>query len=98
MTRRVASVVKEVLQHQLAMKYMDTHSWTTLIRELLFVYGLPNAYNILSSPPSRPTWKNHLKRCVHELWLENLKAEAFLKSTIKFLNCDSCTFGKVHPM
>ena len=80
------------------MKDMDSHSWTMLTRELLFMYGLPRAYDILSSPPSRPRWKNLFKRCVHDLWLEKLKAEAFLKSTLKFLNLDSCIVGKVHPL
>ena len=37
-------------------------------------------------------------RSVHDLWLEKkLKAGTFLKSTIKFLNLDSCTVGKVPP-
>ena len=73
----------------------DSHSLTMLVRELLFMYCLPGTYNILSSPFSRPRWKNLRKRCVHDSWLEMLTDEAFLKSTLKFLILDSCTVGKV---
>ena len=87
MTRRVDSVEKEILQCQLAMKDTDSHSWTTLVRELPGMYGLCSVYDILYSPPPprRPRWKA-------------FNAVAFLKSTLKFLNLDSCTVGKVHPL
>ena len=41
MTRRVDSVEKKVLQCQLAMKNMDSHIWTTLVKELLCIHSLP---------------------------------------------------------
>ena len=77
---------------------IDSHSWTMLGRELLFMYGFPSGYSILASSPSRLRWKNLLKRSVHDFWLEKLKAEALLKSTHKFLSLDSCIVGKEHPL
>ena len=47
LTRRVDAVEKEVLLHQLVMADMDSHNWTTPVREMMCMYDLPSVYGII---------------------------------------------------
>ena len=96
--RRDGSAERAVITRQLATKSMNSNSWTTLVRELLQQYSLPNAYELCDSVPTKEKWKSMVKKAVHVFWDEKLKEEAKKKSSLSFLNLESCHIGKVHAV
>ena len=87
-----------MITRQLATKSMNSNSWTTLVRELLQQYSLPNAYELCDSVPTKEKWKLMVKKAVHAFWDQKLKEEAKKKSSLSFLNLESCRIGKVHAV
>jgi rubrerythrin len=79
------------------MKTLDSCSWTTLVRKLLYLYELPNAHTLADSPPSKEVWKKRVNRVVNSMCYDALYKEAGEKKTLKYLNLEACTPGSVHP-
>ena len=98
MARRTDSLEFSVLQRQLAVKDLDSKSWTVQIRRLLMQYELPSAYELLNAPPSKPKWKKLLKEAIDRYWERSLKAEMSEKQTLKYMNPAACVIGRVHPV
>jgi hypothetical protein len=67
MLRRGDCLEKDVLQRQLAMKLLASNSWTSNLRELLHMYELPSAYELLSDPPPKRAWKETLNAAINSL-------------------------------
>ncbi len=89
--------IRELLQHQFAMKGPDSASWTTHVRKLLSRYGLPPPSELLANPPCKLTWKRDVKRAVYKKWTKDLYEEASEKSTLKYLKLSTCRMDKIHP-
>ena len=80
------------------MKNMDPNSRVILVRELLYKYQLPSAFQLADNPPSKAGGKLRDKRAISQHWFSKLKKEASDKSTLKYLNTEACQPGKVHLM
>ena len=93
---RMDCVERDLAYRQLALKDSASKSWIVSLQEIL--YGLPNAQELLDSPPDKLNWKVKVKRSVNEHWSKVIIKEAEHKSTLEFLNIASYTPGKVHPM
>ena len=52
---------------------------------------------LLKHPPPKSQWKLITKKAVHNHWRQILIEEAVQKSSLVFLNADSCTLTKSHP-
>jgi hypothetical protein len=98
MLRREDSTERYVLQRQLSMKDLDSHSWTVQVRNLLKMYQLPAALTILENTPPKGQWKRMLNEAVRNHWDKSLKDEAITKSTLKHLNLDACNMATSHPV
>lgn len=91
--------MKEILAYrQLAVKDSASKSWFISLQEILYKYGLPNAQELLDSPPEKLCLKVKVRRSVNEYWRKVIIQEAENKSTLEFLNIASYTPGKVHPI
>ena len=90
--------MQELVSHQLAMKDLESSSWTTQVRKLLTKYGLPPASELLEYPPTKATWKTTVKAAVHDWWTKSLCAEAQQKSTLKYLLLSECRTDKIHSV
>mgnify|MGYP001821068751 FL=1 len=91
-------VEKDIIIRQLAMKRIQDKSWVVTVRKLLWKYQLPSAYHLVDSHPSKEAWKKEVLTAVHNHWLSKLRQEAGEFKTLKFLNVNACTVGKVHPV
>ena len=91
-------VEKNIIIRQLAMKRIQDKSWVTTVRKLLWKYQLPSAYHIVDSLPTKESWKKQVLSAVHIHWLSKLRQEAGDFTTLKYINVNACTIGKVHPV
>ena len=96
--RRDGSVEQAIVERQMAMKTLDSHSWTALVRKLLHFYNLPNAFILARNPPNKEAWKRKVNNAVHRKCYLTLREEAAEKKTLKYLNTDACVPGEVHPV
>ena len=80
------------------LKESASMSWFVSIQEILHRYGLPNAQELLDSPPEKLSWNVKVRRSVNEHWRNVIIQEAEHKSTWEFSNIPSYTPGKVHPI
>lgn len=94
--RREDSTEKELVMRQLAMKDLKSNSWTSLVRELLYQYDLPPAFQLAENPPQKLAWKKTVKLAISTYWQDKLTSEASQKKTLHLINLDDCEHGKVH--
>jgi hypothetical protein len=80
------------------MKNMSSASWTTLVKEILAMYGLPPASSLVNHPRPKAVWKRLVKAAVWGYWEKKLKQEAIVKRSLDYIELDSCRFGHVHPV
>ncbi len=90
--------VKEMISHQLAVKGINSSSWTSHVRKLLTKYQLPQASALLESPPSKQVWRHMVKTAVHDKWTQQLREDAEKKSTLQYLNLSQCRTDKLHQV
>jgi hypothetical protein len=88
----------EIIQRQLAVKDLDSNSWTVQIRKVLHRYELPTAYQILNNPPNKRTWKRMVETAVHHYWFRELTEQAMTKSTLSLLDIATCNPGQLHSV
>ncbi|MEW8546489.1 MAG: reverse transcriptase domain-containing protein, partial [Candidatus Thiodiazotropha sp.] len=91
-------IERELAYRQLALKDSASKSWFISLQEILYRYGLPNAQELLDSPPEKIGWKVKVRQHVNQHWQKIVIQEAENKSTLEFLNIASYTPGKVHPV
>ena len=83
---------------QIAVKDSDSHSWFTVCNQPPHKYNLPNIYimqqqQFISEVSCKQEIKAQVNSFVAELWC----SEAKIKTTLQYLNIDSCKVGEVHP-
>lgn len=90
------SIEYRLAVRQLAMKSLTATSWFSNVRRILMKYDLPSAYDLLENPLSKSSWKtltnDKIKTHIKSTWLEDAKS----KSSLKYLNIESCEVGKAH--
>lgn len=92
------STIYQICERQLAVKVIDSHSFTSRIRRLLLLYDLPDVYSLISEVPEKMSWKNMLTAAVHNRVEEKWKEEIQGKSSLKYLNPDAVRAGSAHPL
>ena len=93
-----SSLFFSLAYRQLALKDSTSKSWYVSIHEILYRYGLPNAQELLDSPPEKLSWNVNGRRSVNKHWRKVIIYKAKHKSTLEFLNIASNTPEKVHPI
>ena len=89
---------KDIVIRQLAVKGKDSASWTQKVRRTLWKYDLPSAYELVTDTPKKGEWKRKVRQAIQQYWAKHLKQQATAKKTLKFLNTDAYTPGKLHPI
>jgi hypothetical protein len=92
------SILATIMKRQIAVKNLNSHSWTSHVRLLLNKYDLPSAHSLVQYTPRKAYWSRLVKTAVQETWLKQLKSQASRKSTLQLLNLEVCSFGMVHPV
>lgn len=88
----------QIIQRQLLTKDLTQRTWATRVRCLLIKYDLPGIFSLLNHPIPLPTWKKMVKQATTNYWNAKLKTEASRKPTLRYLNTDQCTIGKLHTV
>ena len=91
-------VERDLVMRQLAVKDSSSKSWFIMLQETLLRYNLPSAYALLENPPEKKSWKLEVKCKINKFWELEIKSQAKLKSTLKYLNVESFAAGKVHRL
>ena len=92
------SLERDIIERQLAMKDLNSNSWTANVRKILNKYMLPSAFDILCYPRPKEMWKKAITPVVNQFWENKLREDAASKSTLRYLNLQNCTIGTVHPI
>ena len=81
---------------QIAVKGSDSHSWFTVCNQV-HKYNIPNIYILQQQFSSEVSCKQEIKAQVDSFVAELWCSEAKIKTTLQYLNIDSCKVGEVHP-
>ena len=92
------AVEKQLAYRQLSVKSIQSSSWYIRIRTILLKYNLPPALDLLSSAYTKFTWKKTVRNAVHAYWVNKITTEAGRNKSLQFLNTQSYTPGKSHPL
>ncbi|MEW8544513.1 MAG: hypothetical protein AB2693_13365 [Candidatus Thiodiazotropha sp.] len=93
-----SSVEKRLAYRQLAVKSMDSASWFIEIKKILWLYDLGEIEDILASPIPKLQWKRTVFKKVSQKVKRNLVDSALLYKSLKYLNKEEYTPGKIHPV
>ena len=96
--RDQSSAEFQIIKRQIAIKGLDSKSWTVHVRKLLHKFKLPSAYELLENPPSKEIWKQSVKKAINCYYEKALVQEVIHQSSMKFLNISSCSLSKCHPV
>ena len=87
---------KDSVHRQLALKNLESASWTQKIRKLLHKYDYPSAFDILMKTPLAKEWRRRVK--IYGYWIEKIKEDARSRKTLKYLNIDIYRVGRLHDV
>ena len=73
------AIERDVVCRQLALKVLNSNSWTTQVRELLYLYKLLSALNLVLNTPRKSIWKKMVKKAIHHYWIKKLRQKACIK-------------------
>jgi hypothetical protein len=79
---------------QLTIKDRTSNSWFVYVNEVLAMYSLPSAHNILAEPPPKQAWKRTVKTTILQFWQEKYHKEAAHLSSIRYMSGDTLCFSK----
>ena len=88
---------QDIAMRQIAVKDSDCHSWFTVCNQVLHKYNLPNIYILQQHFSSEVSCKQESKAQVDSFVAELWCSEAKIKTTLQYLNINSCKAGEVHP-
>lgn len=74
------------------------NSWFVQIRNLCLVYSLPHPSTLLSSPLTKETYKNLIKKHVIDYWEQKLRLEAAPLSSLQFFHPSFMSLTSTHPL
>ena len=57
----------------------------------------PQSSPSLEDPPEKEQWKATVHKAIYAHWENSLKKEAFLMSSLQYLNLVCCSVAKPHP-
>lgn len=94
--RDTSSAEYRIIKRQLALKDLSSNSWTSGVRMLTHMYGLPSAHDLLLNTPSKDGWKREVKRAIHVFHTEALKEECSKHASTRYINLASCSTRRTH--
>jgi hypothetical protein len=92
------STEKKRARRQLAFKDVNSNSWFTEVKSMLWKYDLPEIYWLLESPYTKYQWKKLLYEQVNIYWKNYMIETSKLYKSIDFLNTEIYKPGKQHPL
>ena len=92
------TVEKRLARRQIAIKTSKSASWFIEIKKLLWFYDLPDIDLLLECPVPRFSWKKQIFTKISDYWSNQIIGTAKLHSTLKYLNSDIYSPGKIHPL
>ena len=92
------STEKKIARRQLAFKDINSNSWFTEVKSLMWKYDLPEIYWLLESPYTKYQWKKLLYEQVNSYWKNYMIETSKLYKSIDFLNTEIYKPGKQHPL
>ncbi|MCG7878106.1 MAG: reverse transcriptase family protein, partial [Candidatus Thiodiazotropha endolucinida] len=90
--------INQLNERQIIMNSDNSHSFYGRTQEILKLYNLPDMKDLKNELSTKDQWKIRTKQAVNKHWTEILKSEAKQRSTLKYLNVNSLSIGKVHPV
>ena len=79
-------------------KTYSPKSWFSQIRSYCVQYGLPHPVDLLTSPPTKSTFKNLVRKKIVSYWEENLRCEALQLRSLAFFKPSYMSLVVAHPM
>jgi hypothetical protein len=74
---------------QLTHKSLNSNSWFTYIHNILRIYNLPSAHEILANPLGKANWKYLVKNTIVTHWETSLRKETMAYKSLKYLSLAS---------
>ena len=92
------SIERQIFVRQMNVKTINSHSWVSDIRKILWQYDLGDLEEISNNLLSKYAWKSKIHSSVNNFWLERINSTVKLYSTLHFLRHDTFKQGKVLPI
>ena len=73
-------------------------SWFCRVAELAELYGLPSPLSILTSPPSKPSWKRTVRAAMTNHWETKLRQQASKLESLTLCQTQYMSLVKPHPV
>ena len=93
-----SSIEKRLAYRQTTVKPMHSASWFVEVKTILWIYELGEIEDLLCSPVPKLQWKRTVFNKVSQKYKQNLIDIAVLYKSLKYLNKQDYTPGKIHPV
>jgi hypothetical protein len=97
-TRLPTNIIHHHAQNIFSFATTSPKSWMHKIRDLCLQYALPHPSILLSTPPSKESYKNLVKKHVVDYWEQTLRAEAAPLSSLEFFRPEFMSLSSPHPL
>ena len=97
-TRLPNNILHRVAITKLSSDPDTSTSWFIKIRHLCYKYSLPSPLVLLSSPPSKSTFKTLIRKKVLDFWQVEMRYEAKLKPSLTYFKPEFMSLQKPHPL
>ena len=81
-----------------SLKDRHEHSWFNYIKDVLDMYGLPSAFELLENSPSKSEWKDLLNNSVNSVIETEWKKDVQDKSSLRHGNPEVLRVDKCHTI
>ncbi len=91
-----SDIMKNLLGRYHAVSFNSAKSFFTRVDAVLLMYDLPSIDMLQNKLPTKPVWKDMVRKAVNTYWTKSLKDDLENKSTVKFMNLSVLEIGKTH--
>ena len=91
------SVERDMAVRQLSLNGFSGSSWFSKIRNILALYSLPSAHDLLDNPSSKTQWKSDVKKAVEQKWIDQITSSIPLFKSLQNLTIDNFRLLQMHP-
>ncbi|MCG7879544.1 MAG: reverse transcriptase family protein [Candidatus Thiodiazotropha taylori] len=92
------AIEKQIAYRQLNIKGHKSNSWFVMLKELCFKYDLPHPLAILDNPYGKEAWRRTVNKHVHDHWVNRIRHNTPLYSSLKYLHAGEYYYGRRHPV
>ena len=97
-TRLPQNILFKLAEKILSAEPDTTKSWFISIRHLCTLYNLPSPLQLLSKPLSKAAFKSQITKKVLDHWQEDLRKEAYPKTSLIFFKPNFMSLSSPHPL